>query len=73
MPTIERCVNQGINAGRHLLFHEQWERCKNCKYDPENNKKCPGYSPTSYNIKEKETVIFNQEEIEESTLHVVRA
>ena len=48
MPTIERCVHQTCDEGVHVLFKEQWERCKECSYDPENNKKCPGYSPISY-------------------------
>jgi len=43
----ERCMHQGvIDNGRHALFNEKWERCKNCAYDPENNKKCPDYSKT---------------------------
>jgi hypothetical protein len=49
MPTlVERCVHQGINTGHHALFKEKWERCKNCAYDPENNKRCPEYSTTAY-------------------------
>jgi hypothetical protein len=46
MPELERCVHQGVDTGRHVLFKEQWENCKTCTYDPENNKKCPNYSPT---------------------------
>lgn len=53
MSTLEeRCVHQGVDNGIHILFKEQWERCKNCAYDPENNKKCENYSPTSYFIPE---------------------
>lgn len=52
MSDIERCVHQISDGGNHLLFKEQWERCKNCAYDPENNKKCPGYSPRVYSIPE---------------------
>jgi hypothetical protein len=50
MPTlVERCVHQDVpDTGRHVLFKEQWDKCKNCTYDPVNNKKCPGYSPKSY-------------------------
>jgi hypothetical protein len=48
MLELERCIHQGRDVGHHALFKEQWERCKNCTYDLENNKRCPGYSPTSY-------------------------
>jgi hypothetical protein len=48
MSTIERCVHQISDEGPHALFKEQWERCKGCKYDPENNKRCCGYSPIAY-------------------------
>jgi hypothetical protein len=52
MLELERCIHQGVDVGHHALFKEQWERCKNCAYDPENNKKCPGYSPVVYSIPE---------------------
>ena len=40
----ERCIHQNeLDTGPHVLFKEQWERCKNCAYDPENNKKCNNY------------------------------
>jgi len=42
MPALERCVHQILNP--------VWKSCENCAYDPENNKKCPAYSPTSYDI-----------------------
>ncbi|HPD82028.1 MAG TPA: hypothetical protein PK357_02915 [Candidatus Pacearchaeota archaeon] len=62
MSDIERCVHQVSDGGNHLLFKEQWERCKNCAYDPENNKKCSGYSPivysTSENILESKLSVF---------------
>ena len=38
----ERCIHQFLNP--------VWDRCKTCAYDPENNKKCNGYSPTAYDI-----------------------
>lgn len=53
MSDIERCVHQISDGGNHLLFKEQWERCKNCAYDPENNKRCPGYSPIVYSVPDK--------------------
>jgi len=37
-----------MDNGHHALFREKWERCKTCIYDPENNKKCPDYSPGTY-------------------------
>ena len=40
MSALERCVHQILNP--------VWERCKDCAYDSENNKKCPNYSPTAY-------------------------
>jgi hypothetical protein len=50
----EVCMHQGVDNGPHALFKEKWDRCKNCTYDPENNKKCPDYSKTfgysQYNI-----------------------
>lgn len=52
MSELERCVHQISDEGVHALFKEQWERCKNCAYDPQNNKRCsnycPTYSPVSY-------------------------
>jgi D-arabinose 1-dehydrogenase-like Zn-dependent alcohol dehydrogenase len=48
MSTIERCVHQISDEGKHVLFQEQWEKCKKCTYDQENNKKCCGYSPITY-------------------------
>jgi len=42
----ERCVHQGLDTGAHALFKEKWERCKNCAYDLENNRKCSDYFPT---------------------------
>lgn len=47
---VERCVHQIFDEGVHVLFKEQWEACKKCAYDPENNKKCPGYSPTAHYV-----------------------
>jgi hypothetical protein len=52
MSGIERCLHQISDEGNHILFREQWERCKNCAYDPANNKKCPGYSPIVYSLPE---------------------
>jgi len=48
MSALERCVHQIFDEGVHVLFKEQWEACKKCAYDSENNKKCPNYSPTAY-------------------------
>jgi len=44
MSLVERCIHQFLNP--------VWEGCKTCAYDLENNKKCPGYSKTSYEIKD---------------------
>jgi hypothetical protein len=49
MSTLERCSYQLTGSGSHLLFKDEWARCKVCKYDPENNKRCHNYSPTVYN------------------------
>ena len=51
MPTIERCLRQinpplGNFPGKSILNGE----CKNCKYDPDNNKKCPCYEPFEYSF-----------------------
>ena len=43
---VERCSHQILSPEVHALFKEQWKRCSNCAYDPENNKRCPNYSPT---------------------------
>jgi len=56
MSLVERCVHQGLDIGAHVLFKEQWERCKNCTYDPENNKMCAGYSPTAYNLPDEKNI-----------------
>jgi len=51
MSALERCVHQIMPTGAHISFLKgEWERCKECKYDPENNKRCPNYSPTSYYV-----------------------
>jgi hypothetical protein len=54
MSVLERCVHQEHDEGAHVLFKEQWERCKSCAYDPENNKRCCNYSPTAYYTLENE-------------------
>lgn len=68
MSTIERCVHQFLNP--------VWEGCKICAYDPENNKKCAGYSPTGYDLIDKKSELIISEQIEmisEPVLRVVRA
>jgi hypothetical protein len=51
MSDLERCIHQLHDEGIHsVLFKEQWEKCMNCTYDPVNNKRCPGYSPTYYPV-----------------------
>ncbi len=72
--SLERCVHQGLDTGAHVLFKEQWERCKNCTYDPENNKKCVGYSPTAYSVSDKkpEPVISEPLKLDISTLPILQ-
>jgi hypothetical protein len=53
MSVEERCVHQGIDTGAHVLFKEKWERCKNCAYDPENNKRCTDYTKVEYYISDE--------------------
>jgi hypothetical protein len=44
----EKCGHQGIvDNGHHALFNEKWERCKNCSYNLEENRRCPDYAKTS--------------------------
>jgi hypothetical protein len=59
MSALERCVHQGIDDGPHILFKEKWERCKNCAYDPENNKNCPDYSPTAYYVSDNNSNLIS--------------
>jgi hypothetical protein len=47
---VERCIHQIQPPEVHVLFNEGWNGCNDCTYDSVNNKKCPGYSPTSYYI-----------------------
>jgi hypothetical protein len=48
MSLVEKCDHQGIiDNGRHALFNEKWERCKNCSYNLEENRRCPDYAKTS--------------------------
>lgn len=60
----ERCVHQFLSP--------VWETCKTCAYDPENNKICPGYSPTVYSVSDKkpEPVISEPLKLDISTLPV---
>jgi hypothetical protein len=55
MPTIERCLKQitppfGYFPGKRFLNGE----CKDCKYDFENNKKCPCYEIGNQFISEEQ-------------------
>jgi len=65
MPVLERCVHQILNP--------VWERCKDCAYDSENNKKCPAYSPTAYDISENkiESNMYEQSKLNVSALPVL--
>jgi len=48
MSVEEKCGHQGIiDNGHHALFNEKWERCKNCTYNLEENRRCPDYAKTS--------------------------
>ena len=64
MSVLERCVHQGLDTGAHVLFKEKWERCKNCAYDPENNKKCTDYSKSDYYFSDEKPLF-------ESNLNIV--
>jgi hypothetical protein len=47
----ERCMYQNeMDTGPHVLFKEQWEKCRNCVYDPENNKRCNNYFGIKYSV-----------------------
>jgi hypothetical protein len=51
MPTlVERCIHQIQPLEVHVLFKENWKWCEGCAYDPENNKRCHNYSPTTYQL-----------------------
>lgn len=73
MSLVERCIHQGIDTGRHALFKEKWERCKNCEYDLENNKKCPDYVPTSYCVYGKEINLVSSVSLPSENMDNVRA
>jgi hypothetical protein len=53
MSLVERCVHQIVPPCPSVLFRKEWERCKTCAYDLENNKKCVNYSAIVYEISEK--------------------
>jgi len=65
MSALERCVHQILNP--------VWERCKDCAYDLENNKKCPAYSPTVYDVSNNkiEPNIYEQLKLDVSALPVL--
>lgn len=77
MSLIKRCYHQIVPPGSvNSFFKEQWERCERCEYDPENNEKCPAYSPTTYEIKDPTQNSSASEQInekQESILRVIRA
>lgn len=65
MSLEERCAHQGVDSGPHVLFKEKWERCKNCAYDPENNKKCSDYAKADYYVPDKRSEPIISEQITE--------
>jgi hypothetical protein len=53
MFTLERCIYQPSDSKFSVLFKEDRDKCKFCKYDPEKNKQCPNYSPANYYISDE--------------------
>lgn len=50
---VERCFHQ-LNRSEPIYIDGcPVNPCSNCKYDPENNKKCPNYSPVSIEVVEE--------------------
>ena len=64
MSALERCV--------HQLLNPVWKSCEDCAYDLENNKKCPAYSPTVYDIcyEKSASVISEQLKLNVSALPI---
>jgi hypothetical protein len=59
MSVEERCVHQGVDTGRHVLFNEQWERCKKCTYNLEENRKCFDYAKSYRDVPDKQVASEN--------------
>lgn len=73
MPTlVERCIHQIQPPEVHVLFKENWKWCNGCAYDPENNKRCQNYYPTSYQLDGK-SVSLNLTSSQPLNLDEVRA